>query len=73
MENNKENGLDGKDINKDRSTHESSYHFCFRSDEIGHLTHSCVIDRLAVMTKNEVEHYDYESFVPSHHSTIREL
>mmetsp|Transcript_19550 Transcript_19550/g.33598 ORF Transcript_19550/g.33598 Transcript_19550/m.33598 type:complete len:275 (+) Transcript_19550:96-920(+) len=42
--------------------HESSNHFCFGRDEIGHLTERCVMDRLEVMTRNEQELYSYRSF-----------
>lgn len=45
--------------------HESSNHFCFSRDEIGHLTKSCIVDRLAVMSRNDREMYSYDQFLPS--------
>lgn len=41
---------------------ESSNHFCFSRDEIGHLNHKSVTERLVAMTRNERELYR----VPSH-------
>jgi len=53
---------------------ESSNHFCFSREEIGHLTKRCILDRLAVMTRNEREMYNYCRFLPSHdrqHSSLQ--
>ena len=41
-------------------------HFCFGREEIGHLTGSCILDRLATMTRNERDIYEYCHFLPSH-------
>ncbi|KAL7553173.1 hypothetical protein ACHAWF_016418, partial [Thalassiosira exigua] len=49
----------------DETAHASSNHFCFNRDECGHLTKMCIVDRLAVMTENDRELYDYNRFLPA--------
>ena len=57
-----------------QSAHESSNHFCFSREECGHLKQRCVMDRLAVMVRNEQEMYDYDRFLPTqdrqHHASL---
>jgi len=38
-------------------------HFCFGRDEIGNLTHDCIVERLNVMLWKENTIYNYDHFV----------
>ena len=53
-------------MENEQSHDESSNHFCFSSDEIGNLTRECIINRLAVMNRNDQGMYNYERFLPGH-------
>lgn len=62
----KHNGPHHHDESRRRryTQHRSSpNHFCFGRDEIGNLTHDCIVDRLKVMLWKENTIYNYDRFV----------
>ena len=59
------NGPHRKESRRRRYTqhHSSPNHFCFGRDEIGNLTHDCIVDRLKVMLWKENTIYNYDRFL----------
>ena len=47
----------------EHESHESSNHFCFRTDEVGNLTRECIVDRLTAMAWKERTTYNYNRFL----------
>lgn len=48
-------------------------HFCFERDEIGYLTHECIVERLKVMIWKENAIYNYDRFVTTNVDPMRRV